>query len=57
LAVKPTHQIWIFWTLIEIGSLASVDFGVLVRLRENLPKQFGIHEGIRGGDIIWPTLD
>jgi hypothetical protein len=57
LAVKLAHQIWISRILMGIGALASAYFGVLVSLRESLPGLFGIHNGIPGGEIVWPTPD
>jgi hypothetical protein len=57
LAVKLTSQIWISRTLMAIGALASAYFGVLVSLRESLPELFGIHGGVPGGAIVWPSVD
>lgn len=57
LAVKLSSQIWISRTLMMIGALASAYFGILVSLRENLPELFGIHNGVPGGSIVWPTSD
>ncbi len=57
LAVKLRSQIWISRILMAIGAFASAYFGILVSLRESLPEMFGIHGGVPGGAIVWPTVD